>query len=83
MTRRVLTITEAAAELGRTRDFVRLLISNKLVDGRKVGRRWMITEASIDAWIREGREQPKPPEEIYEIPGVVIPRRGRRRRAAA
>lgn len=81
MTNRVLTLTEAADQLGRTRDFVRLLIHNDLVDGRKVGRRWYITQTSIDQWIREGRTNPQPPKEIYEIPAVVIPRRGRRRAA--
>lgn len=66
-----LTVPEAAALLGRSRDFVRRLIADELVAATKLGGRWYLNAASLDAWVRMGGVEPAPPDPGYVIPAVV------------
>ena len=79
MSRRVLTITEAADRIGRSRDFVRRLIAAGSVAARQENTRWYVNESSLDEWAACGAEEPPAPEPIYQIPAVVTP--GRRHAA--
>ena len=74
MTGALLTPTEAAEYLGRSRAFVQSLIADDLVHAKKHRGRWYITKASIDAWLNEGQPEPERPERLYQIPGVVRPK---------
>jgi hypothetical protein len=77
MTLRLLTLTDAAEELGRSREFVRALIADELVDGRKVRGRWYVTAGSLARWIETGEPQPRKPEPVAVMPEVIL-LRGRR-----
>lgn len=55
---RLLTITEAADELGRSRDFVKTLIAAKTVPARKINKRWYISAVALTAWVADGMQDP-------------------------
>jgi hypothetical protein len=72
-----LTLPEAAEALGRSRDFVRALIADDLVDGRRIRGRWYVTAASLERWIDTGEPEPEKPEPVAVMPEVIL-LRGRR-----
>lgn len=55
---RLLTVTEAADLLGRSRDFVKTLIAAKTVPARKINRRWYIARRHLTQWIADGMQDP-------------------------
>lgn len=77
VTLRLLTITEAADELGRSRDFIRRLIAGGDIPARRIGRRWMIAERALEEWINQGMPDPEPVEPLYDIPRKVYQPKGR------
>ena len=54
MTGVILTVSEAADALGRSRGFVLALVADGLVAGRKVRGRWYVSRVSLEAWIADG-----------------------------
>lgn len=70
---RLLSITEAAREIGRSRWFVDQLIADGLLVARRRGPRGRryVTRASLEAWIEGGAPRPSRPEGVYVIPGVI------------
>lgn len=79
---RLLTITEAADELGRSRDFIRRLIAGGDIPARRIGRRWMIAERALEEWINQGMPDPAPVDGIYQIPEKITVGQPRRRDVA-
>lgn len=79
---RLLTVTEAAEQLGRSRDFVRRLIASGAVPARKVGRRWFIPARALNQWINQGMPDPAPIDGIYQIPEKITVGRPHRRDVA-
>ena len=55
MKRRWLSVEEAAAYLGISRDTVYKWIERKRMPAHKVGRLWKFQAEDIDTWVREGR----------------------------
>lgn len=78
MSRRLLTLADAARDLDRSREFVRHLIADGLLDGRKLRGRWYVTERSLDHYVESGSPLPLPKAEIAPMPEVVRPFRSRR-----
>lgn len=63
MTGALLTIPEVAETLGRSHEFVRGLIADGLLEGRKLRGRWYVSRAALDAWLSPGpslRALPQP-----------------------
>jgi excisionase family DNA binding protein len=56
----LLTVTEAATRLGRSRGFIRALIADDAVRGVKRGGRWYVSRRSLDAWVDGGELEPNP-----------------------
>ena len=57
----LLTVREAADRLGRSHGFVRALIADGSVDGRKHGNgRWYLSRRSLDAWLAGWSVNPQP-----------------------
>ena len=78
----LLTLTEAAAQTGRSRMFVRRLIADGRVRGRKEHGRWYVNRASLDEWVACGSPDPTPVEPVYQIPAVGPPPTRRESHAA-
>jgi excisionase family DNA binding protein len=55
MNRRWLSVEDAAAYLGISRDTVYKWIERKAMPAHKVGRLWKFQAEEIDAWVREGK----------------------------
>jgi excisionase family DNA binding protein len=58
MERRWLSVEEAAAYLGISRDTVYKWIERKRMPGHKVGRLWKFQAEELDAWVRQGKAGP-------------------------
>lgn len=71
VTARVFTVREAAAHIGRSQAFVRLLIADTQVVARKYRGRWYVSADSLDGWVVAGAVEPTRPDPGYVIPGVV------------
>lgn len=54
MEKRWLSVEEAAAYLGISRDTVYKWIERKRMPAHKVGRLWKFQAEEIDAWVRQG-----------------------------
>ena len=46
-----ITTTEAAARAGRTKDHISMLCRKKILRAVRVGRDWLVEQASLDAYI--------------------------------
>lgn len=68
---RLLTVREAAAEIGRPPTFVRRLLADEKVRGRKECGRWYVHAASLEAWVACGEPEPGVVR-VPVVPGVVM-----------
>jgi excisionase family DNA binding protein len=59
MEKRWLSVEEAAAYLGISRDTVYKWIERKAMPAHKVGRLWKFQAEEIDAWVRAGKAAPR------------------------
>ena len=55
---RVMTITEAARQIGRSRDFVRSLIADQQINARQHRGRWYVNAASLNDWTSQLLAEP-------------------------
>lgn len=54
---RILTSTQAAELGGYTRDHIGLLLRRKIVQGKKVGRDWLVDASSLEGYVKR---KPRP-----------------------
>ena len=59
MEKRWLSVEEAAAYLGISRETVYKWIERKRMPAHKVGRLWKFQAEEIDAWVRQGKAAPE------------------------
>ena len=71
MTGQLLTVREAATLTGRSVAFIRRLINDEKVRGRKDRGRWYVNRGSLDVWVACGSPDPEPPAKFYVCPEVV------------
>lgn len=78
MTNRLLTVREAAEELGRSTEWTRMMMASGSIPGaRQTRRRWYVPEDSLRAWVHDGCPEAAPTR-IVIPPRRVLPLRGRR-----
>lgn len=69
MTREVFDQSEAAAYLGATRNTVRKALLCGELPARKIGRRWFIGRAALDAWLASGAQSAMSADQALPLPG--------------
>ena len=55
MTGALLTLSEVAEVLGRSLDFVRALVADGELEGRKLRGRWYVTRPALEQWLGQPR----------------------------
>jgi excisionase family DNA binding protein len=68
----LMTVREAAGYLGRSEAFVRSLCHAQVIDSKRIGGRFYIYKAALDAWL-EGPVDPEP-ERLRAKAPYVMPR---------
>ena len=67
MSLRALTVTEAHDKTGIPTPMIRRLLHAGAIKGNRVGMKWFISEASLEAWINRAPEQPVEPDAPSEF----------------
>ncbi len=56
-----LSVKEAAARSGLSREYIRKLLQHGKIQGRKVIREWIISRESLDRFVASERKMGRPP----------------------
>jgi excisionase family DNA binding protein len=57
----LLTVAEATKKYGLSGGFLRRLLRQRRIEGRRMGNSWVIVSSSLDAYLKSERKKGRPP----------------------